>query len=268
MSIKGRGVQSIEVGGRILVVLGSEARPMMLRDLAHRAKLTPAQAHAYLLSLRRLELVEQDEAGRYRVGPFALTLGIARMWGSDPLKLAMQRLSQLAEETGMMATILVFGTRGPTVVYVEEGANQIQVNVRAGTLYSMMGTASGRVFSAYLADSVARVRIKAEIAEGPSQFMVGAPASLRAVAASNKMVRAAGYATTEGVPIPGINAVSAPVFDSAGRMQLAITLIGPVGGMSVAAESPFVAATVAFCAKLSADLGYDPNRLLGGEGPV
>lgn len=259
MTIKGRGVQSIEVGGRILTALAAEGRPMMLRDLAQKSELTPAQAHAYLLSFRRLELVEQDDSGRYRIGPFALNLGIVRMHSFDPLKIATQLLPQLSEETGMMAMIVVLGTRGPTVVYVEEGASQLHVNVRAGTHYSIMGTASGRVFAAYLPEKLVRAHIDSELSEGPSQFMVGDPTSLRQIQVSNENIRAAGYSTTEGVPVPGINAVSAPVFDNTGQLQLVITLIGPAGGLSTAPDEPHVAATLAFCAKLSASLGYDPQ---------
>src|SRR5271163_30363 len=43
MSTEGRGVQSIEVGGRILQVLVDAEQPMMLRDLARQAGVLPAQ---------------------------------------------------------------------------------------------------------------------------------------------------------------------------------------------------------------------------------
>ena len=55
-----RGIGSIEVGGRILQILADAAQPVMLRDLAEAAKIAPGQAHAYLVSLRKLDLVEQE----------------------------------------------------------------------------------------------------------------------------------------------------------------------------------------------------------------
>ena len=76
----GRGVQSIEVGGRLLDALVRAEGPLMLRALAEQAGLTAGQAHAYLLSFRTLGLVEQEAAtGLYRLGPYALTLGLARL---------------------------------------------------------------------------------------------------------------------------------------------------------------------------------------------
>jgi hypothetical protein len=50
--VTGRGVQSAEVGGRILVAMVQAGRPLMLRDLAGGADVTPAQAAAYLVSFR------------------------------------------------------------------------------------------------------------------------------------------------------------------------------------------------------------------------
>ena len=84
MSGEVRGVQSIEVGGRILAVMVKATQPMMLRDLAIQAKITPAQAHAYLVSFRKIGIVEQDVAtGRYRLGGFALQLGLLGLIARD-----------------------------------------------------------------------------------------------------------------------------------------------------------------------------------------
>ena len=92
MEVEGRGVQSIVVGGRLLEVMAAAGRPLMLRDIAAGAKITPAQAHAYLVSYRKLDLVEQiNSSGLYQLGPFALQLGLARMRSVDALRLASTR---------------------------------------------------------------------------------------------------------------------------------------------------------------------------------
>ncbi|MCC5988579.1 MAG: IclR family transcriptional regulator [Pararhodobacter sp.] len=257
--VRGRGVQSIEVGGRLLQALVAATGPMMLRDLAQASGMGPAQAHSYLVSFRRLGLVEQDESDRYRLGPFALTLGIARMRITDALRLAIAKLPVLSETTGMMTMVVVMGTRGPTVIAAEEAARQLHVSVRPGTLYSMIGTASGRVFSAWLPEAVAVRHIAAERAEGPSQYLVGTLLDEAELDRLLAEARARGYSATEGVPIPGVNAISAPVFDASGRIALALTVIGPEGGLDTGPHSPQVAALLAHCAELSAQLGYMPE---------
>jgi DNA-binding IclR family transcriptional regulator len=260
MTIEGRGVQSIEVGGRILKVMVEAGQPMMLRDLANRAELTAAQAHAYLLSFRKLELVEQDPAtGRYQLGPFALQLGIARLRGFDPLRMASAQVIDLAAELGLMVTITVWGTHGPTVIHVQEGAEQIHVNVRPGTVYSLTGTATGTVFAAFMPPKMIELRVKDELEAGARTQSVGKPTSLEQLARDVAQVRRLGYASIEGRPVPGVNALAAPVFDRNGQMQLAVTLIGPAGIVATDPGSTHAEALLAFTHKLSAQLGYTPE---------
>ena len=39
-----RGIQSVEVGGQLLLAMAEQAKPMMLRDIAALASLPPAKA--------------------------------------------------------------------------------------------------------------------------------------------------------------------------------------------------------------------------------
>ena len=92
MGVESRGVQSVEVGGRLLEVLVQEAAPMMLRDLAARANLAAAQAHVYLTSFKKLGFVEQDRSsGHYRIGPFAMRLAMARLHSAMIMASSMRR---------------------------------------------------------------------------------------------------------------------------------------------------------------------------------
>jgi DNA-binding IclR family transcriptional regulator len=258
METASRGVQSIEVGGRLLVVMAEAAQPLMLRDLASRSWLTAAQAHAYLVSFRKLGLVEQDAAsGRYSLGPFALQLGLARMRSSNPLRQAGNAAVDLTEALGLMVTIAVWGTFGATVVQVQESADQIHVNLRAGTVFSLTGTATGKVFAAFMPSHVVEPRVRAELREGSRMQRVGSPVSLKSVTAELEQVRQTGFATAEGAPIPGINAISAPVFDHTGQLQLAMTVIGPAAALPLDGEGPHAGSLLELTRRLSAELGYD-----------
>ena len=45
-----RGIQSIEVGGQLLLALAENGRPMSLGDLAKAARMPSGKAHPYLVS--------------------------------------------------------------------------------------------------------------------------------------------------------------------------------------------------------------------------
>jgi DNA-binding IclR family transcriptional regulator len=260
MSIEGRGIQSIEVGGRILTALIEFGQPTMLRDLAARASMASAQAHSYLVSYRKLGLVEQDPAsGRYFLGPLALQLGLVRMRGSDPLRMAGNVAMQLAESTGFMVTVTVWGTHGPTIIQVHEAAYPVHVNLRAGALYTLTGTATGRLFSAMYPYEVVRTLLSREMrAEQKGQHLPSGK-SRQAFAEDFDQIRRQGYATTVGIPVPGINAVSVPVFDQSQKMQFAMTAIGPASEFDVRPTSRKLLAVIDTIQQLSRELGYRPD---------
>ena len=122
----GRGVQSIEVGGRLLDALVRAQGPLMLRELAEQAALTAGQAHAYLVSFRTLGLVEQDPAtGLYRLGPYALTLGLARLRWHDPLAVIWEAVPAFAESLHLMVTMSIWTDAGPVILRLHEAPFQI-----------------------------------------------------------------------------------------------------------------------------------------------
>ena len=146
-----RGIQSIEVGGQLLIALAHQGRPLALKDLAREAGMAPAKAHPYLVSFIKIGLVEQDgSSGRYGLGPLALQLGLISLQQYEPVRLATPRIEELALQLGHTVAITVWGDRGPTIVRVAEAPSPVHISMRHGTVMSLTGTASGRLFAAYL----------------------------------------------------------------------------------------------------------------------
>jgi DNA-binding IclR family transcriptional regulator len=226
-----RGIQSVEVGGRLLVALADAGQPLHLKDLARAADMSPAKAHPYLVSFGKLGLVAQDEAsGRYGLGALALQLGLISMHQFEPLRLATPRLRDLAQELGHTMAIAVWGNRGATVVRIEEAPSAVHVNMRHGTVVSLRGTASGMLFAAHLP----RQQVLRALAAEESADAEAAPAASRLrhpvepeLEARWAEIRRHGVSRVIGGAVPGVSAMAAPVFDAAGRMVLGLTAIGP-----------------------------------------
>lgn len=256
MTGKQRGIGAIQTGSRLLNAFVAIGRPAMLRELAEQADLTPAQAHAYLVSYRSVGLVEQDtHSGHYRLGPFALNLGLVRLRTHDPLRMTSEEIVTLSAAQGTMVSLSVWGTYGPTIIQVQEGPSQLHVNVRAGTVFSITGTATGRVFAAFLPEDLIAQQVSVEMADKGTQ-RIGAPASLTDLRRHTEFVRQHGYAPIEGQPVPGVNALAAAVRDYTGQVQCVVTMIGAAGMMDTRCGGERAEALLAFVARLSADLGY------------
>ncbi len=253
-----RGIQSIEIGGRLLTVLVEEGGPMSLGDLARKAGMPSAKAHPYLVSFGSFGLIEQNPlTGRYELGPFALQLGLISLHLLDPVRIAIPMITQLAADIDQTIGLSVLGNQGPTIIYIAESSYPIHVNMRTGTVMSIQSTATGRVFAAFLPPRQVGRMIEQEKRNGIASAF-GAP-SLKAKALEELLsdVRKRGMARVQGEPIPGINAICAPVFEHTGAIRLGITAIGPSGSFDVSWTGE-IARRVAACAQdISRRLGYD-----------
>ena len=224
---KARGIQSIEIGHRLLVALVAAGKPLTLRDLAAAAGLAPAQAHAYLASFRRIDLVEQSPAsGKYSLGSFSMRVGMARMRSYDRLASASESAISLSKRLGLMACVVIWGPQAPTVIQIQEGAHQLNLNIHEGTLFSVTGTASGRIFGALSNAEMVGRRIEDEMRGTVSNQGVGSRPTRQALKSDFATIRQRGFSISLGQPVPGINAVSAPIYDSRNQLLAALTLIG------------------------------------------
>lgn len=222
----------------------------MLKDLAAAAGMASGKAHPYLVSFINLGLVEQDLlSGQYRLGTFALQLGLAALASLDPVKAALGAIPNLADSIGHNVVLAVWGNMGPTVIHVEEAGPQLHLNLKAGTVMQpLSGSAIGRCFAAYLAPK--QLLDMANDIAGPQLLEIR----------QQGLVRALGH------PIPGINALAAPVFNHQGHMVLAIAAISSVEQCSADWDSP-AAQQLTRCANaLSKQLGF--NEESGGRAPT
>lgn len=248
-----RAVQSVEVGGRLLLALADSACALGLKELAARADLTPSRAHPYLVSYVRLGLVEQDASGHYDLGPAALRVGLACLQRLDPLKAAEPVIRGLAAQTGHAVALAVWGNFGPTVVRLIEGSQPLHVSLRIGSVLSIFDTATGRAFASALPTEQLRQAIAGPLGEviprSVFQQRLGELDQIRAEAKRHGVSRAV------GTPIPGVNAFSAPVFDLDGKPVLTVTVLGHQDRLPSAWNGPAVHAVSAAVAELSQRIG-------------
>jgi DNA-binding IclR family transcriptional regulator len=252
-----RGIQSIEIGGTLLTTLVETGVPMSLGELAKKAGMPAAKAHPYLVSFGSFGLIEQNPlTGRYELGPFALQMGLISLHLLDPVRIAIPLITQLTAEIDQTVGLSVLGNQGPTIIYISESSYPIHVNMRTGTVMSIQNTATGRTFAAFLPSRQVERIIELERRSGVAagfDAKLGKGVKLDTLLAD---IRKRGLARVLGEPIPGINAICAPVFEHTGSIALGITAIGPAGSFD-ANWNGLIAQKVEACAiAVSERLGY------------
>ncbi len=242
------GIQSVEIAARILRALAEGGGALALRDLAAAAGMHRGKAHRYLVSLARAGLVTREaEAGRYGIGPLAISAGLAGLNRLNPVRLAYEALPALRDRIGETVVLAVWGERGATVIALEDSARPVTLNVRVGSILPLRTSAIGRVFAAHLPEPVLRPVLAAEAKRGAMP-----PAALARALAS---VRREGVAAVEGTLIPGLNALAAPVFDQRGALVLVLGAVGRKETLAAAVRGPAAAALKDTAAALSRQLG-------------
>jgi DNA-binding IclR family transcriptional regulator len=263
-----RAVQSVEVGGRLLLALAGTTGPLTLKDLAARASLSPARAHPYLVSFGKLGLIVQDRAsGRYALGPAALELGLTCLSQNDPLRAAGPVAEDLAASTGFAVALALWGNLGPTVVRMIEARQPLMVAMRAGTVMSVLSTATGRAFAAAMPEARIVQVTPGALGDEPSRPTQLTSAEQAVLQAAREDLKLHGLVRAEGRPIPGVNAFSAPAFDHEGQPAIVITALGhqdhfPVDWSSAVADAVRNAAT-----QISRTLGWRGGRSAAAAAP-
>jgi len=254
-----RAIQSIEVGGRLLLALAAHPTPMSLKDLAAGADLPPSRAHPYLVSYGRLGLIVQDAvSGRYALGPAALQLGLTALHQCDPLRAAGPVAEALANATGQAVALAVWGNFGPTVVRMIDARQPLHVTMRAGTVMSPFGTATGRAFAGVMRPEqvidLMSAKALGETTMGHSRRDAGQ--QRKHLAEAQQEYAARGCTRAVGRPVPGVNAFSAPAFDQSGEPAIVITLLGHQDHVPSAWASPMAAAVKQAATDVSYRLGH------------
>ncbi|NBC35830.1 helix-turn-helix domain-containing protein [Novosphingobium sp. FSY-8] len=245
---KRRGIQSVEIGLHVLEAVAAMDGPAPLGQIAAACAMPSPQVHRYLQSLIAAGFAHQQaDTGRYELGPGALRMGLVALARVDAFHHIDAMLPDLVRRTGLTVQVAALGPMGPTIVRWAMGRPAVMTSFSVGSVLPLAGSATGRVFLAWMPEAETEALIRAEIRRG----------AVRAaeVAAMRAAVRAAGRAQVEGTMAPGLRAVAFPIFDLQGRVALSATAVRLAAGDDPTGD----AATEELgqmCAEISAHLGW------------
>ncbi|GAA4288841.1 IclR family transcriptional regulator [Georgenia daeguensis] len=216
-----QGIQSVEVGMRVLTALERGGQPMSLSQIALGSGMQPSKAHRYLVSLCRTGLTYQLPSGLYDLGPTMRRLGAEALRRTNEVAVTSDYASILRDTTGHSVNVAVWGDDGPIVVRWAHGSHPLAVTVRVGATLPLLASSIGLVFASFLPQPMVGSAITA------AQKRAGSTWTDERVRTETAKVREAGYAVTSGGVIPGISSVAAPVYTATDPLPLAMSVVLP-----------------------------------------
>ncbi len=248
--------RSVGVGLTILKAISDLGRSGTLSEIARAAQMPASRTHRFLAGMIQYGAVRQDPAsGRYDLGPMLVSLGVAALGRIDGVKLATEALHRLTEKTGFVSVLTIWSANGPTVIRWEHGELAAAMRIREGRNLSLLRTASGKVFLAFLPEEKTRAIADAELASPAHR---ASPSSLRTMTDVRRLAQQVSeerLADNAHESDAGINGLAAPVFGADGKIAFAITLIGVSGFSDFRHDGPAAAALREVANSVSRSLG-------------
>jgi len=254
-----KGIQSVEVGVRVIDALAAATGSLPLRDIGKEAGISASQAHRYLTSFAKSGLVVQDPAtGHYGLGPRALRWGVSAMTKTDVFTLASQALDRICERFDLTGLLCVWGESGPTCIRLKRSTFLIGTDLGLGSVFPVLTSASGLVFMAHLPDAITKPFIQKEVARAKAR---GEPIGTGDLDRLCQTVRTRGYAEGHGHYVSNLSALAAPILDYQGTVSTVITLIfrEPPGQTIVPSPAEIAAALVEETRGVSRSIGWKPE---------
>ncbi|WP_297912967.1 IclR family transcriptional regulator [Thiomonas sp.] len=231
-------VQAAATGVAVLKALARLGGRAGLGALAAEVDEHPAKVHRYLASFVEECLVCQDAASQqYYLGPEAILIGVTAMRQADPVRVGEPALVRLREQLGLTCFLAVMGNKGPTIVRFEEPVLPVTVNVRVGSVMSLLWSATGRVFLGLRDDAAMLAQARAELEHSSPERRASLDAD-DPLGTLRREIRAHRMVVIRDVYLPGISAVSAPLYDVHGAVCAVLTVLGASGSFDASPDGP------------------------------
>lgn len=254
--VERRGVQSIDVGLRILQVLATHDSALPLKNISEQVGMAPSNVHRYLASFVKAGLLRQDpDTSHYDLGRLALQIGMSALSRLDIMELAPRALKKIAAEFGLLGVVTIFGDQGPTIVRFQQCSPPLTISLGLGSIIPTLRSASGQLFLAFLPDEITRHVVEREIRANVAYVL--SSSTPRTAAEARRLadkVRKQFYAVVEVDVSPGIRAIASPILNTQGEAAATLSLMGPDSRLG--ANHPALQALMGVCEQLSRESGY------------
>jgi DNA-binding IclR family transcriptional regulator len=252
-----QGVDKVEVVGAILQAFLSVPRPVRLKDLEDATGIASAKLHRYLVSMIRCGLVRRHEGStRYDFGLLTYRLGQAALHEHDLVSLLAPLLEQYAGELAGpdMGHAIGLGQwvgHGATIVRWFENSSPLSVRMKPGAMLDITGSATAKLLAAYLPRETTEPIVRKELAQKGKL----SEREVARIYADYSAIRKRGIAQSLGARQSGLNALSAPLFDRAGTVVAAVTMLGMDPHFDASPDGRAAARLLRVSGALSARLG-------------
>ena len=245
--------RAVDRAVRMLLALASGTPRLGVSEIAEQVDVPKPTVYTMLRTLERHGLVVQEnEGGKYALGPAVLQLGNAYLDGSELRARSASWADMLARQTGEAVWVGVLSGHNIVVVHHAFRPDDLVQILEVGAAVPWHACALGHAVVARLDDDARKALLAGGLPRLTGRTLTEPEALREALTAT----RERGYAVEDQEATLGDAGLAAPVFDWSGRVVGALGIVGPVERLLAAGRQGRLADAVRSTARaLSRDLG-------------
>lgn len=246
------GAATVEKALDVLFHLHAADAPQALGEIARALGLAKSSCHRLLATLAEREVVEQDDAGRYRPGLALLALGLGVQRREPVVELARTHLEAEADRLG--ETVFLVAARGGRLRVLDQCAGRgfLRAAPAIGDEIPSDVTAAGKIYHVHGAGDELRTAVGEAGPERAGHAALLAPEECEAI-------RRLGHAVNRDAWIEGLSVLAVPVwqrtFDGRDRLVAVLALASSSSRFDALGEDRIAAHLTAAAAAVSERLG-------------
>jgi IclR family KDG regulon transcriptional repressor len=224
-----------------------------VREAARLTNLPPSTVGRMMIALKEAGLLAQDPDSRlYHLGSKVLAWAEVCMANFDIRRLALPAMRQLHQDT--QETISLYVLEGNERVCVErlESPHNVRIVARIGRRLPLYAGSAGKVMLAFLPEARQEEIIRSMTFQPFTPTTITDPDVLRR---ELRVIRQQGYAVSRGEWQAEASGVAAPILDSRGQLEAALTISGPSQRFTDEVIAHYAQVVTRVAAQISQELG-------------
>jgi IclR family acetate operon transcriptional repressor len=245
------GVGVLDKAMTILLVFPRGDLALTPQEIAERTSLPLPTVYRLAQALCEHGLLTKD-GPRFRLGMTLLRLGMLVAEGIDVRQQALSHLKWLNGQTGENAELHMCQEETRLVIEVVNSPHNLRPSTDVGTLRPLHRGAAGKVLLAWLPQEQREALTRASIAH----FGDADNFDMQHFIEELDIVKAQGWAVSNGERFTGVSAIAAPIFAANGQVAGAMTLVAPSARLQHEQRERYVPLVSEAARRASYDLGY------------
>ncbi|KAF5045338.1 Transcriptional regulator KdgR [anaerobic digester metagenome] len=246
-------IQSVERASLIIKLLAKKESPMKLTEIADELDINKSTIHGIIKTLKYHGFIDQDkETQKYRLGMYLVELGNIVTKSLDIRIITSPIIAEVCEK--LSETVHIGMLDGYEVVYVDkkESNQSMRIFTTIGAKKPAYSTGVGKAMLAYIDEENINSYLPNNLEKVTKNTIIDKKVLLEEL----KSIREEGIAFDNEENIEGLTCISAPIFDSIGRVKYSISVSGPSIRMTEQKIKKAIVVVKDAANKISEEFGY------------